>query len=84
MTLDSTPSYFALRVCPRATASAWWAGARAAITSAPPAIRSILEGRSRVEVSALDASEALAWARTVDGWDDDALPPLWVYPFDPS
>jgi len=79
-----SPSYFALRVCRRATAPAWWNAARAAITSAPPAIRSILEGRSRVEVSAADATAALAWARGVDGWDDGALRPLWVYPFDPS
>jgi hypothetical protein len=54
------------------------------MTSAPPAIRSLLEGRSRVEVTAADASAALAWARTVDGWDDDALPPVWVYPSDPA
>jgi len=81
---DTVPSYYALRVCPRASASAWWGAARAAISSAPPAIRSLLEGRSRVEVTAADASAALAWARTVDGWDDDALPPVWVYPSDPA
>jgi hypothetical protein len=77
-------SYFALRVCPSAVAPTWWAAARHAAVGAPPAIRSILAGRSRVEVTADEATDALEWARTLDGWNDDALAPLWVYPLDPS
>lgn len=65
-------------------APAWWAAARQASATAPFAIRSILAGRSRVEVTADEASNALEWARSLDGWNDDALAPLWVYPLDPS
>ena len=79
----SIPSYFALRVCPRAIASSWWSSARVAAGTAPPVVHAILAGRSRVEVSADEARAALAWARALDGWDDDALPPLVVYPLDP-
>jgi hypothetical protein len=84
VTADSSPTYFAIRVCPSAVAPAWWAAAREAAAGAPPAIRSILAGRSRVEVTADEASDALAWARRLDGWNDDELAPLWVYPVDPS
>lgn len=77
------PSYFALRACPRATTSSWWSSARVAAATAPPVVRAILAGRARVEVSADEARAALAWARALDGWDDDALPPFVVYPLDP-
>lgn len=74
------PSYYALRVCPRADTPAWWAAARQAMTGAPPAIRAILAGRSRVEVSEAEAAEAIAWASGLPGWDSNSLTPLWVYP----
>ena len=78
---DGTPrSYYALRVCPDAAASPWWASARDAGSTAPPAIRAILAGRSRVELTAAEAENVLAWARTLPGWDDDSLAPLRIYP----
>ena len=77
------PRYFALRVCPGAATSPWWAAARRATAGAPPAIRSILAGRSRVEVSAAEATNALAWARSLEGWDAEPLAPLHVYPLEP-
>ena len=79
----NTPSYYALRVCPRAHATRWWASAREG-AAAPPAIAAILAGRSRVEVSAEEAVDALAWARKLPGWEDDSLAPLWVYPTTPA
>jgi hypothetical protein len=75
------PRYTALRVRPDAQNSPWWAAARRAGVGAPPAIRSLLMGRSRVELSADEAVEALAWARALDGWDGE--PPLEVYPLEP-
>jgi hypothetical protein len=74
------PSYYALRVCSRADTPAWWSAARQDVAGAPPAIRAILAGRSRVEVSAAEAAEAIAWASGLTGWDSGSLPPLWVYP----
>jgi hypothetical protein len=73
------PSYYALRVCPRAHSPGWWAAARQAMADAPPAIRAILTGRSRVELSAAEAAEAIAWASGLPGWDSSGLTPLWVY-----
>ena len=83
MTDLSAPSYYALRVCPRAHAPRWWASARDA-AAAPPAIAAILAGRSRVEVSAEEAVDALAWARKLPGWDDDSVAPLSAYPAAPA
>ena len=74
------PSYYALRVCPRADAPGWWAAARQAMPGAPPAIRAILAGRSRVELTATEAAEAIAWASGLPGWDTNSLTPLLVYP----
>jgi hypothetical protein len=72
------PSYYALRVCPRADAPRWWASARDAAHLAPAAIRAILSGRTRVELGAQEARDALSWARSLDGWDEDRLTPLWL------
>jgi hypothetical protein len=58
--------------------------ARAAADRAPRAIQAILTGRTRVEVSAEDATAALAFARTLDGWDPERLTPVWVYPAAPT
>jgi hypothetical protein len=78
------PSYYALRVCPRADAARWWTSARQAADRAPLAIRAILDGRMRVEVSAEEAMAALSWAQTLDGWDAERLTALWVYPAAPA
>jgi hypothetical protein len=83
VTADPTPSYFALRVAPRGRSTRWWASAEAALESAPPAVRTLLSGRMRVEVSGGEALEALAWAATLDGWGEGPRP-LWIYPFDPA
>jgi hypothetical protein len=50
------PSYFALRACPGADGAQWWASARSAADSAPLAIRALPAGRTRVEVSAEEAT----------------------------
>ena len=74
------PSYYALRVRPRADAPVWWASARQATAAAPPAIRAILAGRTRVEVTPAEATEAILWASALQGWgDSDGGAPLWVY-----
>jgi hypothetical protein len=76
------PSYYALRVDARVDAPRWWAAARRAIALAPPAVRAILAGRSRVEVTAEEARAALAWARALVPGDADAPSPLRVHPGD--
>ena len=83
VTGECNPSYFALRVSPRGRASTWWASAEAVADDAPEAIRVLLAGRVRVEVTADEALEALAWAATLAGWAEGPRP-LWVYPFDPA
>jgi hypothetical protein len=77
------PPYYALRVCPLADAPQWWTSARQAAARAPLAIQAILAGRTRVEVSAEEATDALAFARTLDGWDPERLTPVWIYPATP-
>jgi hypothetical protein len=74
------PSYYALRVSPGVHATQWWTAARASGSSAPAAIRALLSGRARVEVSADEAAHVLAWARALDGWAGDGGPPLRVHP----
>ncbi len=74
---------YALRVSDRAEGSVWLERARDA-HDAPPAIRAVLNGRWRVELTAEEAWAALAWARKVEGWDVDARPPLWIYPVGPE
>jgi hypothetical protein len=78
------PPYYALRVCPLAEAPQWWAAARVAADGAPHAIQAILAGRTRVEVSAEEATAALAFAQTLEGWDPERLAPVWVYPAAPG
>jgi hypothetical protein len=48
------------------------------------AVRAILAGRTRVELCAEEAIAALKWARSVQGWDPDALAPVWIYPAAPD
>ena len=73
------PPVYALRVCPRAASDRWWTSARVAFASAPPAIRAIMTGRTRVELSADEARQALEWARGINGWETDGEAPLEVY-----
>jgi hypothetical protein len=75
------PSYYALRA--GAEGSPWWEGARRAGPDAPPPIRALLAGRSRVEVSPDEAWSVLTWARKLDGWESDDVTPLWIYPIAP-
>jgi hypothetical protein len=84
VTADPTPTYYALRIGARTHETTWWEAAHRAGDTAPLTIRSILAGRSRVEVTAAEAREALEWARTLEGWDAAPDPPLWVYPVEPS
>jgi hypothetical protein len=76
----SSPSYYALRIAPGAPAPRWWACARQSGPAAPRAIRALLAGRSRVELSAEEAEHVIAWARGLDGWGGDGLAPLRIYP----
>jgi hypothetical protein len=61
-----------------AGAAAWLAAARAREREAPPALRGLLRGRSRVELSQAEADAAIRWA-LAGGWDDEARPPLFIY-----
>jgi hypothetical protein len=71
-------SYCVLRVCARAPADAFWAALRAQ-PDVPPALGVLLAGRIRVELSRHEASEALAWASGISGWDSADPKPLFVY-----
>jgi hypothetical protein len=57
-----SPTYHALRVGNRASLAEWWAQAHARQAHAPTAIRAILAGRTRVELSAEEAACAIDWA----------------------
>jgi hypothetical protein len=78
---DNT-SYFALRRSAESDANGWWAAVRAR-RDKPPAIAALLAGRGRVEVNQWDATEALEWAESIDGWAELGRKPVWVYPRDP-
>jgi hypothetical protein len=67
-----------LRVDPRASAVAWWAAARQR-RDTPPAVSALLAGRGRVELSALEAADAITWAETVEGWAAAEPKPLFVH-----
>ena len=62
-----------------AGAAGWLDAARGREREAPDAVRPLLRGRKRVELAPDEAEQALSWARTVPGWDDDRRPPLFVY-----
>ena len=66
-----------LRIDP--AAGEWLAAARAGSRDAPGSIRTLLAGRSRVEVDPAEAERALAWAAQLPGWHEDGRPPLFVY-----
>ena len=82
--LTDQPRYYALRVCPDADADRWWSAARAATGAAPDAIRALLAGRTRIELSAHEATEALEWAQDRDGWDPETVPPILIHPRAPA
>lgn len=72
-------AYYALRVCPKATADAWWSAVRGR-RDVPPAIVALLHGRTRVELTRAEAGAAMAWAGRLDGWAEAQPKPLHVYP----
>jgi len=59
-------------------ASRWWAAARRR-ADVPSAVAALLQGRTRVELTADEADAAMAWAETVDGWPDGDPRPLLVH-----
>jgi hypothetical protein len=76
--LSDAASYCVLRVCARAPAEAFWAALRAQ-SEVPPAIGVLLAGRIRVELTRQEATEALAWASGISGWDSADPKPLFLY-----
>ena len=72
-------AFYALRVCPKATADAWWTAVRGR-HDVPPAITALMRGRTRIELTRDEAGEAMAWAGQLDGWEDAQPKPLHVYP----
>ena len=62
------PNYLALRVCNTEQAAVWWAHAHAHGHDAPPAIRALLRGRDRIELSAVELDAAIHWAAQLPGW----------------
>ncbi len=71
-------SYCVLRICPAASAETFWSAVRAQ-RDAPHAIRVLLAGHIRVEVSRHEAAEALVWVAGISGWDDAEPKPLFLY-----
>jgi hypothetical protein len=71
-------TYCVLRVCPRASAEAFWSALRAQ-SQIPPAIAVLLAGRIRVELTRQEATEALVWASGISGWDTAEPKPLFLY-----
>jgi len=67
-----------LRIRPEALASTWW-DAVSRRPDAPPAVDALLTGRQRVEVTVQEATQALTWARSVDGWAAADPKPLFVH-----
>jgi hypothetical protein len=70
--------YLALRVVPTPSSAAWWSAARRT-RPIPESVATLMNGRTRVELSAAEADEALAWADAVDGWADAEPKPLHVH-----
>ena len=74
-----SPSYHALRVSDSAFSAEWWAEAQARKAHAPTAIRALLAGRVRVELTAREAASAIDWASGLPGWETDGPAPLFVH-----
>ena len=64
---DARSRYAVLRICPRATAPEWWSAALKR-HDMPAAITALMRGRTRVEVTAAEATLAIAWAGGIPGW----------------
>jgi hypothetical protein len=77
--ISERASYLALRGCPRADADAWWAAVRRR-HDIPRAVAALLGGRARIELTREEAGQALGWARTIEGWANAEIKPLFVYP----
>jgi hypothetical protein len=77
-TATEPASYVALRVCTKTAADPWWAAVRLR-HDVPPAVAALLAGRARVEVSQIEADEALEWAGGVEGWAGSTPKPLFVH-----
>jgi len=60
------------------TGSAWLDAARSAV-DAPLSIQALLRGRTRIETTVDEAADAVVWASRLEGWSDDAAPPLSTY-----
>jgi hypothetical protein len=71
-------SYMALRVVAGPDADRWWSVARRS-AGVPTPVAALMKGRTRIELSADEADEAMAWAATVDGWADAEPKPLLVH-----
>jgi hypothetical protein len=72
-------TYYALRVRPETLRWTWWATAPNS-RDAPRPVRALLNGRTRVELTADVAVRAIHWAAQLSGWDDHPQPPVFVYP----
>ena len=72
-------SYKALRAFHGSEAETWWSVARQC-SSVPPPLAALLQGRTRIEVSAEEADACLAWAERLDGWAEANPKPLLVHP----
>ena len=77
-TPDLLVTYSALRVSSRSSARAWWTAASRR-QDAPPAIVSLLGGRTRVEVTRDEAAHALAWAAGIAGWPASGPEPVFLH-----
>lgn len=77
------PSYVALRAVPDTRAGVWWSAVRGS-GDVPRPLVGLLNGRTRVEVSPVEARAVLAWAAGLDGWADADPKPLLLHPAAPD
>ena len=70
--------YAVLRICPSASAPDWWSAAHQR-RDAPAAIAALMSGRTRVEVTAAEATLAIAWAGGIAGWAAAEPKPLFIH-----
>jgi hypothetical protein len=82
-TIADVNPYVALRVCPGASAPAWWEAARER-RDRPVAVAALLAGRRRVELSPDEAASVLTWAGAIAGWSAADPKPLFVHEPDVS
>jgi hypothetical protein len=75
----AAPSYHALRISAGTSAIEWLRQARTRQEKTPLAILALLAGRTRVEVTADEAAEAIEWAACLPGWNPNHPPPLTVH-----